>query len=86
MSLPNKRESGIIHLNAEAEHRSLPQYFFLERYAEAYGLEMQAFIYMVIHNQEAAVGIADAERATVLALAAQESYLTGQPVTIKWDK
>jgi myo-inositol 2-dehydrogenase/D-chiro-inositol 1-dehydrogenase len=57
------------------------QNFFLERYAEAYRLEMDHFA-AVLRGEEPAVGFADGVRALELAEAAARSHSTGRPVAL----
>jgi len=57
------------------------QNFFLERYAEAYRLEMDHFA-AVLRGEEPAVGFADGVHALELAEAAGRSYATGRPVAL----
>ncbi|MGH8297435.1 MAG: Gfo/Idh/MocA family protein, partial [Steroidobacteraceae bacterium] len=58
------------------------QNFFLERYAEAYRLEMDHFA-AVLRGEEPAVGFADGVRALELAEAAARSHATGRPVALE---
>ncbi|HZT02833.1 MAG TPA: inositol 2-dehydrogenase [Steroidobacteraceae bacterium] len=57
------------------------QNFFLERYAEAYRLEMDHFA-AVLRGEEPSVGFADGVRALELAEAAGRSHATGRPVAL----
>jgi myo-inositol 2-dehydrogenase/D-chiro-inositol 1-dehydrogenase len=57
------------------------QNFFLERYAEAYRLEMDHFA-AVLRGEQPAVGFADGVRALELAEAAGRSHATGRPVVL----
>jgi myo-inositol 2-dehydrogenase / D-chiro-inositol 1-dehydrogenase len=57
------------------------QNFFLERYAEAYRLEMDHFA-AVLRGEKPAVGFADGVHALELAEAAGRSYATGRPVAL----
>lgn len=57
------------------------QNFFLERYAEAYRLEMDHFA-AVLRGEEPAVGFADGVRALELAEAAARSHASGRPVAL----
>jgi myo-inositol 2-dehydrogenase / D-chiro-inositol 1-dehydrogenase len=57
------------------------QNFFLERYAEAYRLEMDHFA-AVLRGEAPAVGFADGIRALELAEAAGRSHATGRPVAL----
>ena len=57
------------------------QNFFLDRYAEAYRLEMDHFA-AVLRGEEPAIGFADGVRALELAEAAGRSHATGRPVAL----
>ena len=57
------------------------QNFFLERYAEAYRLEMDHFA-SVLRGEQPAVGFADGVHALELAEAAGRSHATGRPVAL----
>lgn len=56
--------------------------FFLERYADAYRLELSAFIEAVEKGSPTPTTIDDAVRALALAEAATESARTGKPVSV----
>jgi myo-inositol 2-dehydrogenase / D-chiro-inositol 1-dehydrogenase len=58
------------------------QNFFLDRYAEAYRLEMRHFAQVLRGEARPLVGYADAVRALVLAEAAQASASTGKVVRV----
>jgi myo-inositol 2-dehydrogenase/D-chiro-inositol 1-dehydrogenase len=67
---------------AEAGATRAPfQNFFLERYAEAYRLEMDHFA-AVLRGEQPAVGFSDGLRALELAEAAGRSHATGRPVAL----
>jgi myo-inositol 2-dehydrogenase/D-chiro-inositol 1-dehydrogenase len=59
-----------------------PLYFFLERYAAAYKIELAAFVAAVIGKKPMPVTAEDGRQAIVLAEAAAESLQTGRPVTL----
>lgn len=59
-----------------------PLYFFLERYAEAYLAEMQAFVDALREGREPPVSGADGRAPVVIALAAQRSLQEGRPVRL----
>jgi myo-inositol 2-dehydrogenase / D-chiro-inositol 1-dehydrogenase len=65
----------------EGATRAPFQNFFLERYAEAYRLEMDHFA-AVLEGEAPAVGFADGVRALELAEAAGRSQSTGRPVAL----
>lgn len=73
-----------VHLsNAEVTDAQEPYLdFFLERYAEAYRLELSAFIESVEEGASVSPGIQDAVSALRLAEAATESARTGRPVLL----
>ena len=59
-----------------------PLDFFLERYADAYRAEMNAFVAALKNNSPMPVGARDGRLALVLAEAALKSHKTGQPVKV----
>jgi myo-inositol 2-dehydrogenase/D-chiro-inositol 1-dehydrogenase len=59
-----------------------PLDFFLERYAEAYRVEMAAFLHSLKTKTPMPVGARDGRQALVLAEAALKSHKTGQSVKI----
>lgn len=58
------------------------QNFFLDRYAEAYRLEMGHFADMLARGADPEVGYADGASALALATAAQRSHQSGAPVAV----
>lgn len=54
--------------------RDLPLHFFVERYAESYRIEMQAFVDAVLRDQPIPVTGADGRAPVVMGLAARKSY------------
>ncbi|MFE4835246.1 inositol 2-dehydrogenase [Arthrobacter sp. NPDC056691] len=58
--------------------------FFLERYADAYRAELDAFVDFVISGVEPSPSYLDGMRALELAVAAAESAKTGRSVGIEW--
>jgi myo-inositol 2-dehydrogenase/D-chiro-inositol 1-dehydrogenase len=65
----------------EGATRAPFQNFFLERYAEAYRLEMDHFA-AVLRGEQPAIGFMDGVRALELAEAAARSHATGRPVAL----
>ena len=57
-------------------------HFFIERYAEAYRAEMDAFVTAVETRSPPPVGAADGRRALAIAYAAMESAKSGAPVAL----
>ena len=79
----NKRPDNYLLHNSEGSHLPQPHYFFLERYADAYRIELSAFI-DCLKNEELPVpaGISDAYEATAIALAANKSLKENRPVNL----
>ncbi len=67
---------------ADGVRAAKPPHFFLERYAEAYRAEMDHFVTKVLAKKAMAVDGEDGRRALALALAAQASWRSGQPVAL----
>ena len=63
-----------------AQHR--PNHFFLERYSEAYRLELTHFVNAVATGSTLSPDITDGLRAQILADCAAESLSTGRAITI----
>ena len=59
-----------------------PLHFFLERYMEAYGNEMKAFVDCVVNDKPSPVSGADGRAPILIGMAAQRSLDEGRPVRI----
>jgi len=68
--------------DAQGVHGPLPLYFFLERYAEAYVAEMQAFAESVKNGTPPPVSGYDGRVPVVMGHAAWRSYREGRPVRL----
>jgi myo-inositol 2-dehydrogenase/D-chiro-inositol 1-dehydrogenase len=68
--------------NSESVQSAKPLYFFLERYAESYIAEMQAFIASVRQDTPPLVGGDDGRMAVVIGMAAWKSYREQRPVKL----
>jgi myo-inositol 2-dehydrogenase/D-chiro-inositol 1-dehydrogenase len=62
--------------------RDLPLHFFVERYAESYRIEMQAFVDAVLRDQPIPVTGADGRAPVVMGLAARKSYEENRAVRL----
>ena len=58
-------------------------HFFIDRYAESYRAELDAFIRAIERRETPAIGLDDGRRALALAHAGVRSAKTGQPVTLQ---
>ncbi len=78
----NRTDTTVELANDASVSSDKPLLFFLERYAEAYRLELAAFVEAVIKRQPMPVGGEDGRQAIVLAEAAVKSLRTGRPVKL----
>ena len=78
----NLGETTVEHFGAKGTVSDRPLDFFLERYADAYRAEMNAFVRSLKDGTPMPVGARDGRLALVLAEAALKSHQTGLPVKI----
>ncbi|MEM1288891.1 MAG: inositol 2-dehydrogenase [Pseudomonadota bacterium] len=78
----NQLEHSIVVANETGFTGSPTRHFFLERYADAYKREMEAFVDAVSKSIVPSPSIDDGLKAQILADAAQASFETGQPTDI----
>ena len=67
---------------ANGVSRDLPLNFFMQRYAEAYAAEIEAFVHAVTNGTPAVVTGGDARKALIAGLAAWRSYHERRPVRL----
>ena len=82
VTVSNSAEDHHILSDRAGIHTALPLHFFLERYAESYRREMQAFLEAITTGAEVPVGGEDGYRAARIALAAAQSVRENRPVKI----
>ncbi|MDO4637890.1 MAG: inositol 2-dehydrogenase [Lautropia sp.] len=78
----NLRPTEVICWNQENISADLPEHFFLERYRDAYRLEMLHFLSVLKNGERPRTSIADGVAAQRLADAATKSARTGQTITL----
>ncbi len=78
----NRTPTTVELADANAVAADKPLHFFLERYADAYRIELNAFLDAVANGTKMPVGAEDGRQALVLADAAVESLHTGRPVKV----
>jgi myo-inositol 2-dehydrogenase/D-chiro-inositol 1-dehydrogenase len=78
----NRTPTTVELADANAVAADKPLHFFLERYADAYRIELNAFLDAVANGTKMPVGAEDGRQALVLADAALESLRTGHPVKV----
>lgn len=78
----NKTPDNVTRSDAAGVHSTLPLYFFVERYAEAYVAEMQEFIQCIRENTAPSVTGLDGRIPVVMGYAAKKSYEEHRPVRL----
>ena len=78
----NRTPTSMEVATKEGTRRENPLYFFLERYEDAYRLELDAFIDALLAGRNPSPGGMDGKMALRLADAALESHLTGTAVSL----
>jgi myo-inositol 2-dehydrogenase/D-chiro-inositol 1-dehydrogenase len=81
-NVTNKTPDNVVRCDCTGVHSSLPLYFFVERYAEAYVVEMQEFVNAVLNGTEPPVSGLDGRVPVVMAYAAKKSYDEHRPVRL----
>jgi len=82
LSAGNRTPTTVELANADAVSADKPLHFFLERYADAYRIELAAFIAAVTDNTPMPVGAEDGRQAIILADAALKSCREGRSVRV----
>ncbi|MBM4398440.1 MAG: inositol 2-dehydrogenase, partial [Deltaproteobacteria bacterium] len=78
----NRTPHTAVHADASGFHAALPLNFFMERYSEAYAIELAAFVAALRAGTEPPVGGEDGRRAIVIGKAAGMSVKSGRPVRL----
>jgi myo-inositol 2-dehydrogenase/D-chiro-inositol 1-dehydrogenase len=78
----NQRATAVEHASAGGYRRDPALPFFLDRYADAYRLELDAFVAVVLDGAPVEPSGVDGLRAQLLADAAAEAARTGHPVRL----
>jgi len=81
-SAGNRTPDAHVLTDTAGVHEARPLHFFLERYAEAYVIEMRAFVDAVLKNQPPPVTGVDGLQPVVMGLAATRSLSEGRPVKL----
>jgi myo-inositol 2-dehydrogenase/D-chiro-inositol 1-dehydrogenase len=78
----NHRPTEVVQSDAQGVHADKPEHFFLQRYREAYRLELAHFFETLQSGGTFRTTIADGVAAQRLADAASESFKSGQSVAL----
>ena len=79
----NHHRDNLINYDKDGRKGAPLEDFFIERYAHAYIIEMQAFFDTIINDDPVPVGAFDALMATKLAVAARKSMEENRPVELE---
>ena len=79
----NNLPENIVFSNADQVQTPKPLYFFLERYAESFAAEMQAFVRSIREDTQPPVTGADGRIPVVMGMAAHRSVLEHRPVRLE---
>ncbi len=82
LQVSNKLEHTLQFLGENGSNAAKPQFFFLERYADAYRIELEAFVKTLKEGTSTPTTIDDGLKALALAEAALKSYQTGSVVEL----
>ncbi|MCL1079114.1 inositol 2-dehydrogenase [Parashewanella spongiae] len=82
LQVNNKLENGLVATGSQGTTTAKPQHFFLERYADAYRLELNNFIEVLRGNAKPLADEKDGLNALLLAEAALESFKTKKAVAV----
>ncbi|OFQ93187.1 inositol 2-dehydrogenase [Staphylococcus sp. HMSC065A08] len=75
----NEQSSTLNYYRTDGIRRDNPPYFFLERYSDAYKVEMDAFIAAIQNDTDVICSIEDGYKAQQIALKCKESLISNQP-------
>lgn len=81
-SAGNRTPDAHVLADATGVHEAKPLHFFLERYTEAYVIEMRAFVDAVLNNRVSPVTGTDGLQPVLMGLAAARSLREGRPVKL----
>lgn len=82
VAINNDSQSTAVISGADGVMGEKPLFFFLERYMEAYGKEVAAFIDAIVNDKETPLGVMDGLKPVLMGLAARKSYEEHRPVKI----
>jgi myo-inositol 2-dehydrogenase/D-chiro-inositol 1-dehydrogenase len=82
VSAGNETTDRTVYADSKGMHGTLPLYFFIERYTDAYIAEMQAFVHAVQADSDPPVTGLDGRAPIVIGRAATLSLREGRPVRV----
>jgi len=82
LQISNRLPDSVVSSNGDGVAHTPPRHFYIERYADAYRIELDEFIAMLLDGKTLSPTGEDGLRALVLADCANESHLTRRPVAV----
>ena len=81
-AISNDSQSNVVISNTQGVTGEKPMFFFLERYLDAYGKEIAAFIDAIENDKDTPLNVYDGLKPVLMGLAAKKSSLEHRPVKI----
>ena len=81
-AISNDSQSTTVISNAQGVTGEKPMFFFLERYMDAYGKEITAFIDAIEKGKDTPLNVYDGLKPVLMGLAAKKSSQEHRPVKI----
>ncbi|MEB8132786.1 inositol 2-dehydrogenase [Mammaliicoccus sciuri] len=78
----NEQTTTLNYHRAEGISKDNPPYFFLERYSNAYKVEMDGFIEAILNDTDVICSIEDGYKAQEIAVKCKESLLSNEPKSL----
>lgn len=78
----NEQTTTLNYHRAEGISKDNPPYFFLERYSDAYKVEMDGFIEAILNDTDVICSIEDGYKAQEIAVKCKESLLSNEPKSL----
>lgn len=82
IDIGNEQTTTLNYHRAEGISKDNPPYFFLERYSEAYKVEMDGFIEAILNDTDVICSIEDGYKAQEIAVKCKESLLSNEPKSL----
>ena len=81
-AISNDSQSNVVISNTQGVKGGKPMFFFLERYLDAYGKEIAAFIDAIENDKDTPLNVYDGLKPVLMGLAAKKSSQEHRPVKI----
>lgn len=82
VAISNDSQSSAVISSAQGVTGEKPMFFFLERYMDAYGKEIDAFVDAIVNDKDTPLDVVDGLKPVLMGLAAKKSFEEHRPVKI----